>query len=109
MKSFLKIVSFEKSGTLEVPAILRLIVQRAVIMIIPERRSLTFPFTWISPVQIPARAPAAKAAGSVSQGFTPLLIRAAVTAAPRGKLPSVVRSGKSSILYVMYTPRARIP
>ena len=35
---------------------------------------------------------------SVRYGFTPLVMRAAVTAAPSGKLPSTVKSGKSSIL-----------
>ena len=37
-------------------------------------------------------------AGSVSHGFTPLVIIVAVKAAPSGKLPSTVRSGKSRIL-----------
>ena len=46
----------------------------------------------------PAAAPDAKAAKRVKYGFTPLTSSSAVTAAPKGKLPSTVRSGKSSIL-----------
>ena len=62
-----------------------------------------------TPVQIPARTPIRNDAGSVRYGFTPFVIIVAVSAAPSGKLPSTVRSGKSRILYVMYTPRASIP
>ena len=42
-------------------------------------------------------APAKNAIGIVRYGFIPFLIKMAVTAAPKGKLPSTVRSGKSNI------------
>ena len=53
-------------------------------------------------------APAKKQIGSVKSELNPLLIKAAVMAAPIGKLPSTVKSGKSRILYVIYTPNAMI-
>ena len=84
-----------------VPAIFRFTVYSAVIIIIPDSRSRTLHFTWIRPVQIPARTPTRNAIGIVRYGLTPRVISAAVTAAPRGKLPSTVRSGKSRILYVI--------
>ena len=73
----------------------------------PDSRSRTWNRTWITPVSAPATAPARSEAGSVSRGFTPFEIISAVTAAPSGKDESTVISGKSRILNVMYTPRAR--
>ena len=54
-----------------------------------------------------AKAPHIKETGKVIKGFIPLEIIIADTAAPNGKLLSTVKSGKSSILYVMYMPKER--
>jgi len=73
----------------------------------PESRSRTFNFTWMRPVIQPAKAPTAKEMNNAATGEmvpmkgSPFAIPAAVTAAPRGKVPSTDRSGKSRILYVM--------
>ena len=40
--------------------------------------------------------------------FRDAIVEEAVMAAPSGKLPSTVKSGKSRILYVIYTPNAMI-
>ena len=58
------------------------------------------------PVTIPAIAPAAVAAINASNGFFPEESMTVVTAAPNGKVLSTDRSGKSNILYVIYTPSA---
>ena len=60
------------------------------------------------PVTIPAITPAAVAAISASNGFFPEESMTVVTAAPNGKVLSTDRSGKSNILYVIYTPSAMI-
>lgn len=75
---------------------------------IPDNKSLTLNFTWMIPVIIPATAPAAVAAKSASNGFFPEESMTVVTAAPNGKVLSTDRSGKSNILYVIYTPSAMI-
>ena len=80
------------------PAICRFTEKSAVMVIIPASRSRTLRRTCIKPVTKPAAAPTARAAKRVKYGFTPLTSSSAVTAAPKGKLPSTVRSGKSSIL-----------
>ena len=77
-------VSLEKMGRLEVPAILKLMEYRAMLTMIPESRSRTLSFTWIRPVTQPAAAPARKVRGITRIGSTPRTIRAAVTAMPRG-------------------------
>ena len=75
-EELLKMVSFENSGTLAAPAIRMLMVHRAVIIIMPDRRSRTFPFTWISPVMVPAAAPAKNAAKRLKTGWMPWVMRA---------------------------------
>ena len=71
---------------------------------IPESRSRTFSFTWISPVQQPANAPTKKETNRAAIGEirptkgSPFAIPAAVSAAPRGNVPSTDKSGKSRIL-----------
>ena len=52
----------------------------------------------------PAHTPAATPAAVAASGECPLTMSAAVTAAPSGRLPSTVRSGKSSTLKVRNTP-----
>ena len=54
----------------------------------------------------PARAPANAAMPQASQGFQPDTISTAATAPPSGKLPSAVRSGKSSTRNEIHTPSA---
>ena len=73
---------------------------------IPDNKSLTLNFTCMIPVTIPAIAPAAVAAINASNGFFPEESMTVVTAAPNGKVLSTDRSGKSNILYVIYTPSA---
>lgn len=75
---------------------------------IPDNKSLTLNFTWIIPVIIPANAPASVAATNANSGFFPEESMMVVTAAPNGKVLSTDRSGKSNILYVIYTPSAMI-
>ena len=91
-------VSMARSTIRLEPAICKLMEYSAVMVMIPASRSLTLARMWISPVQSPASAPITRATGSVSQAFTPWVSSTAVTAAPSGKLPSTVRSGKSRIL-----------
>ena len=57
--------------------------------------------------QIRKEHPTRKDIKRARNGFTPFTSKTAVTAAPKGKLPSTVRSGKSNILYVIYTPKER--
>ncbi len=52
--------------------------------------------TFKTAVTSPAAAPARIARAVPSQGSSPPVIAVAATAAPRGKLPSTVRSGKLS-------------
>ena len=67
----------------------------------PLNRSRTLNLTCMIPVKAPIIIPTAKDMSMEIYGFIPPVRRTAVTAAPAGKLPSVVRSGKSSILYVI--------
>ena len=60
------------------------------------------------PVTIPAIDQAAVADINASSGFFPEESMTVVTAAPNGKVLSTDRSGKSNILYVIYTPSAMI-
>lgn len=71
---------------------------RAVMTMIPERRSVIFSLTWRIPVQTPAAAPARKERMRQNHGSTPFVMAMAVTQHPRGKVPSTERSGKSRIL-----------
>ena len=91
-----KMVSVPRSTVrLEPLAMYRLMENRAVMVMMPASRLRIFSRTWMTPVNRPARAPAAREIGSVSQAFTPRVSKIAVTAAPRGKVPSTPRSGKS--------------
>ena len=90
-----KIVSTARSTVWLEPPMSRLMELRAVMVMIPASRSRTPSRTWMRPVHSPAAAPAAVAHRRVSQGFMPPMSSTVVTAAPRGKLLSTVRSGKS--------------
>ena len=90
-----KMVSVPRSMVRLDPAICRFTENRAVMVMMPASRFRTFSFTWTRPVKSPARPPTIREAGRVSQGSTPLVISTAVTAAPRGNVPSTPRSGKS--------------
>ena len=76
-------------------------------MMMPESRSRTRNFTWMMPVIAPASAPQHTDTGRARRGEKPFSIISAVTAAPSGKDESTDISGKSRILKVMYTPKAR--
>ena len=77
------------------PAIWRFTENRAVMVMMPASRFRTPSFTWTTPVKRPASPPTSREMGSVSQALTPRVISTAVTAAPRGNVPSTPRSGKS--------------
>lgn len=72
---------------------------------IPESKLVILNLTCNIPVIPPAIAPATKAAKELKTGLYPFTRKAAATAAPKGKVPSTERSGKSNILYVIYTPK----
>ena len=97
-----------KNGRFGLPAILKFIEYKAIIMMIPERRSPTLSLTWIIPVRIPAMIPNINDINKVYIGLKPIKVRVAVILMPSGKLPSTVISGKSKILYVIYTPKETI-
>ena len=61
-----------------------------------------------SPVVHPASAPASSESGRESSGC-PAEATTAATAAPKPKLPSQVRSGRSRMRRERYTPSARRP
>ena len=92
-----KMVSVPRSTVRLDPAIWRLMENNAVMVMMPASRFRTFSRTWMNPVNSPASAPAPMARGRVSQGSTPLVSSTAVTAAPRGNVPSTPRSGKSNM------------
>ena len=62
-----------------------------------------------SAVTAPATAPHKSASDNPHKGAIPLTRHTAMTAAPIGKEPSTVRSGKSSILNVIKTPSTISP
>ena len=90
-------VSVARSTVRLDPAIWRLMENKAVMVMMPASRFRTPSLTWTRPVNSPASAPTSMAMGRVSHALTPLVSRTAVTAAPRGKVPSTPRSGKSKI------------
>ena len=65
-----------------------------------------FSRTFSQPVTRPAPAPASAATPQASHGFQPPTMSTAATAPPSGKLPSAVRSGKSSTRNEIHTPSA---
>ena len=68
------------------------------------------PMSYAPQAPVMHAAPAAAAPAAVAiHGDWPAMMRDAVTAAPVVKLPSTVRSGKSSTRNVRYTPRAIRP
>ena len=72
----------------------------------PARRAGIFSLVQRIPVTTPPSMPAKAAAIMEGIGLQPATRQAAAVAAPRGKLPSTVRSAMSSTLKVMYTPIA---
>ena len=87
----------------------RLIEYRAVMTTIPARSAGTRKRVCTVAVAAPARAPAATAISAAAGNGRPAVMAEAAQAAPRGKLPSTVRSGKSRTRNVMNTPMARMP
>ena len=103
MGAALKSTSDSEKVAMDMPPVaafisIRFTDSRAVITRIPHSSGRIFSLTCSSPVTQPAAAPAAKAANSASQGFTPLRISMAETTPPRGTVPSTDRSGKSRML-----------
>src|SRR5690606_23977336 len=97
------------SGTLGRPMILRLTEYSAIIIRMPASRSMILSLTLSHPVIAPASAPASVATSVAEKGSQPATISVAATAAPSGKLPSTVRSGKRSIRKEINTPNATRP
>ena len=69
---------------------------RAIIVRMPAKRAGIFSLVVRSPVMTPASIPAIAAKKIAVNGSLPLTSIEAATAAPRGKLPSTVRSAISS-------------
>ena len=91
---------------LALPIIRRFTEYRAIMVRIPARRAGIFNLVHRIPVIIPPSIPAKAAASMAGIGLQPATRQAAAVAAPRGKLPSTVKSAISSTLKVMYTPIA---
>jgi hypothetical protein len=91
------------------PMILMFIEYRAVMVKIEASKCKSFSLVVSIPVIMPAKNPAPMAGNKDSQGFIPAVMHTAETEAPRGKLPSTVRSGKSRTRKVMKTPRVMRP
>ena len=101
-----------------IPIIIRLTEYNPVIVNMPARIGAIFSFVFKSPVTSPASPPTTTAhnmdmtdinipaaAPVATKSFDNDIIMPAV-APPLAKLPSTVRSAKSSILYEIYTPMA---
>jgi len=88
------------------PMIRRLMEYSAIIVSIEASRFKIPSLVFMYAVTIPASMPAKKAANVDNQGSTPDTIITAVTAAPKGKLPSTVRSGNSKMRKERKTPNA---
>src|SRR5699024_9793974 len=78
------------------PIILKLIEYSAIIINIPDKSAFIFPFVCRIPVIQPAKNPAKVPIIVAINGGNPFIIETAATAAPVTKLPSTVKSGKSS-------------
>ena len=102
-------VATPKSGMFALPITLIFIEYKAIIVKMPAKMPGIFSFVCKRAVAAPARQPEAKAAKTAKKGSTRALISTAPTAPPRAKLPSTVRSGKSSTLKVIKTPKAIMP
>ena len=99
-------VSWRRSGTLARPMIRRFTEYRAICVRMPASSPLMRPFVCSKPVTTPAARPPATAIDVARAGGQPLMIPTAAIAPPVVKLPSTVRSGKSRMRKVRYTPRA---
>jgi hypothetical protein len=82
---------------------------RAVMVNIEARRWSILSLVVRMPVTMPAKKPAPMAGSRDNQGLIPPVMQTAETAAPNGRLPSTVRSGKSRTLKVINTPRVIRP
>ena len=90
---------------LDRPMIRRLTVKRMVMTRRPARSLLILNLVLSTPVSTPAANPAATETATPRPGGMPAAIMAAVIAPPRGKLPSMVRSGKRMIRKEIITPK----
>ncbi len=104
----IKVVS-PKREMFALPIILMFIEYRAIIVRIPAKIPGIFNFVFSNPVTIPEIPPAIKEIKSATKGLQSKTMRAAFTAPPKAKLPSTVKSAKSSTLYVIYSPKHMIP
>src|SRR5699024_6215423 len=95
-----KKVVFPIKETLDPPMIRKLTDKEPVITKIPANKMGILPLVYSKPVIRPPAAPARKPYSVANIGEAPLVMAVTVTAAPRGKVPSTVISGKSKILKV---------
>ncbi|CRZ42103.1 Uncharacterised protein [Vibrio cholerae] len=89
---------------------MRMLMENAAIMVKIEAKRCKIPHrTLRKAVTQPVAAPARMANPVATHGLIPATIAVAATAAPIGKLPSTLKSGKSSTRKVKYTPKATKP
>jgi hypothetical protein len=97
-------------GTLGRPPMTLIFMEyRAVMVKIEAKRWRILSLVVKIPVIMPAIKPAAMAGNRDNHGFIPWVMQTADTAAPKGKLPSTVKSGKSRTRKVIKTPRVMRP
>ena len=99
-------VGWCRSGTFALPMIRRLIEYSATCVRMPASRPLMRPRVCSRPVTSPAAMPPTSARDVASAAGMPFTMPTAAIEAPVVKLPSTVRSGKSRMRKVRYTPRA---
>ena len=99
-------VSTPNKDKLALPMMRRLTEYSAIMVRIPASSAGIFIFVVRKPVTAPASIPATAAARIAVLTLWPVAISVAAVAAPSGKLPSQVRSARSSTRNVTYTPRA---
>ena len=95
------IVEMPRRGILACPMMRILMEYRAIMVRIPAKIPGISSLVCKKPVMKPQTMPAASANKRERKGFIPWEIKIAVTAPPVAKLPSTVRSAKSSTLKVM--------
>ena len=101
-----KMVFCPNSDTFGASPIRKLMEYSAVITIIPANSCKIPSFTCSHAVNTPAAAPAAKPIPMAKTGWMPAVMATAQANAPNGKLPSAVKSGKSSTRNDSNTPNA---
>ena len=94
--AILKVVSTPSRERFALPMMRKFTEYKAIIVKMPAKSAGIFIFVCKRPVTTPASMPATKAASRAVSGPKPATIILAAVAAPKGKLPSTVRSAISS-------------